>query len=735
MKKFQIFKLMSLTFMLAATGTSWAQDAPKAQLIDKNTVDFDADTLEYDDQADVVTANGNVDMKRDGNRVRADKIVWLRKTGRVTAIGNVTVTNPGGDIAYGDSIELTDTLKDGVVQNLLIVLNNGGRLSARTGTRINGNSVLDNAAYSACEVIDGQGCPIDPSWKITARQVIYSPIDNRIRFRGAQLELFGLRLARLPGFSVPADNRGTTGILVPDARYSRTNGLEVSQPLYVRINNNRDFTVTPHFYTNALPSVEATFRSLGRQGAYQIGGFVTYSSRIPTNVLTRNNIGQKDLRGYFAANGRFQIDPKISIKASLRFATDRTLLRRYDISRDDRLRSIVNVERTSRSSYFSIAGFAFQTLRANDPQGQVPFALPLIDYRKRFVDPLVGGRFEIQLNSLSIARTNGQDTQRGFASARWDARRITGLGQEVIVTGLVRGDIYHTDEAERTQTAIYRGRNGWQNRFIAAGAVEVRWPFVGTFLGGTQQITPRIQIVATPGIKNLSLPNEDSRSIELEDTNLFSLNRFPGYDRFEDGTRITYGADWAVSLKNFTFQSNIGQSYRLRSKPTLFPDGTGLTSQTSDIVGRTAIKYKRFITLTNRYRIDKDNLAIRRNEIDTTIGSDKSYAVIGYLRLNRDVTQGIEDLRDREEARVGGRAQFARYWSVFGSAILDLTGKREDPISRSDGFTPVRTRLGIAYEDNCIKFGFTWRRDFDSTGDARRGNSYQLELSFRNLGR
>ena len=42
---------------------------------------------------------------------------------------------------------------------------------------------------------------------------------------------------------------------------------------------------------------------------------------------------------------------------------------------------------------------------------------------------------------------------------------------------------------------------------------------------------------------------------------------------------------------------------------------------------------------------------------------------------------------------------------------------------------------GVAYEDDCLKFGFTWRRDFDATGDARRGNSYQLELSFRNLGR
>ena len=732
-RKFQAFKLASLSFLLAASGSGWAQSAPAAAPVDKNIVDFEADTLDYDDSADIITATGNVRMERDGNRVSADKVVWQRKTGQVLAIGNVAVTNPGGDIAYGDSIELTDTLKDGVVQELLIVLSSGSRIAARNGVRKGNVTELDRAAFSPCAVTDDSNCPKNPSWKITARKVTYNPDESRIRFQGARLELFGLALPTLPGFSIPADNRGSTGILAPDARYSRTNGLEVTVPFYVRIAPNRDLTITPHIYTNTLPAVEANYRALTSRGAYQVGGFVTYSTRLPPGVFS--GTGQRDFRGYFYTNSRFQINPKLSVKASARFATDRTFLRRYDISRDDRLRSILNVERTSQSSYFSVAGYGFQTLRRNDSQGQIPIALPVIDYRKRFNESVLGGRFELQLNSLAIGRTSGQDTQRAFSSVRYDVRRVTTLGQEVQLTGLLRGDIYHTDGAELTNTAIYRGRNGYQTRSISAVAAEFRWPFIGKLLDGTQRITPRFQIVAAPRTKNATLPNEDARSIDLEDTNLFSLNRFPGYDRFEDGTRIVYGVDWAYDAANFSIQANIGQSYRLSSKIQLFPDGTGLTNQSSDVVGRTTIKYKRFLTLTQRYRLDKDDLAIRRNEIDATIGSDTNYATIGYLRLKRNVDPAIEDLRDREEARVGGRAQLARYWSVFGSAIIDLTGKRDDPLSTSDGFSPVRTRLGVAYEDDCIKFGFTFRRDFDSTGDARRGNSYQLELSFRNLGR
>ena len=729
--------LAALATTLAIASPALAQEAadpaPTSAMPDEAEIGFAADGLEYDTEADIVTAKGNVMMTREGNRLRADRIDWDRKPGRVTATGNVSVTNPGGDVAYGDAIELTETLKDGAVENLLIVMTDGGRLAANRGIRTNGTSILDRAVYSPCTVENSEGCPKNPSWKITAVRVVHDPVKNRIRYKNARLEIFGLPIVALPGFSHPADDRGGSGLLIPDIQYSRNNGFEVSAPVFFKISANSDLTLTPHLYTDALPALQGNFRALTTKGAYQIGGFVTYGSRIATT--NGASASSREFRGYVDANGRFQLDGRWSVSGSLRLVTDRTFLRRYDISRDDRLRSTIDIQRLTRTSYFSLSGWGFQTLRAGDRQGQIPVALPLIDYRKRFDDSIAGGKLELQLNSLALARSSGQDTQRGFVSARWDLRRLTNWGQEVQLTGFARGDVYHTDESGQTLTAIYRGNDGWHGRFIGAAAAEIRWPFVGPAFGGTQRLTPRLQIVASPGTPNLSLPNEDARSVDLEDSNLFALNRFPGHDRWEDGARITYGADWALDLAGFSLQANIGQSYRLSSKPAIFPNGTGLTNRTSDIVGRTTLKFKRLVSITHRYRLDKDGLAIRRNEIDATIGTDKTYAVVGYLRLNRDVDPTIEDLRDREEVRLGGRLQFARYWSIFGSAIVDLTGRREDPLSLSDGYEPIRHRLGVAYEDDCIKLGVTWRRDYDRSGDARRGNTYQLTLSLRNLGR
>ena len=157
--------------------------------------------------------------------------------------------------------------------------------------------------------------------------------------------------------------------------------------------------MTPHVYTSVLPGVDAQYRELNSLGAFQLRGFLTYGKidRIdPTSTAEEKT----RFRGYFEGNGRFQLDPVWSITASLRAATDKTVTRRYDLTNDDRLRNVVNVERITPNSYVSIAGWAFQGLRVDDHQKQIPIALPAIDARFRLGD-VAGGKVEVQANSLA----------------------------------------------------------------------------------------------------------------------------------------------------------------------------------------------------------------------------------------------------------------------------------------------------------------------------------------------
>ena len=694
---------------------------------------FEANEIRYDQDTDTITAAGNVILRSGDQSVRADAVSWNRLTGEIVATGSIRLVDENGNQLFTDRLVLTEELEAGAMDNLLLAFRQGGRLAAEQATRAEGGDIeLTRAVYSSCAVVDADGCDTSPSWRVTAERVYYDEETARIRFRGAYLELFGARVLPLPGLTVRADGRASSGFFVPDIGLTASNGIEISDSYYWRIADNRDLTLTGYIFTEAAPMISGQYRQLTDNGAFQVTAYATYGTRIPLNSTVATT--EEDVRGYFFANGRFQLDENWTAQGSIRYASDRTFLRRYDVSREDRIRSVVELTRQDENSYVSIAGWATQALLVSTDQGQVPLALPLIDARYRLEDPVLGGAVELQANTLAITRAEGQDTQRAFARARWDLRRITSMGQEVTLTALVRGDIYHSDENLLTTVQSYRGQEGWQTRGVATAALDVKWPFIGEFLGGTQILTPRVQLVASPTIRNLDIPNEDARAIDLEDSNLFALNRFPGYDRVEDGVRVTYGVDWQANFPGWRLHTTLGQSYRLTDELALFPDGTGLNEQFSDVVGRTEVRYRDFLKFTHRFRLDKDNLAVRRNEVDATVGSDRTYLEVGYLQLNRDIDFTLEDLQDREEIRVAGRVAFADHWSVFGSAVVNLTDRTEDPTLQADGFEPLRTRLGIAYADDCLEFGFTWRRDYIQLADAQSGSSFRIYFNLRNLG-
>jgi LPS-assembly protein len=711
----------------APTTSATAKPAATEQI-----VQFSADQVTYDSDNDIVTATGEVRMNREGNYLAADQVIWNQKTGEVRAKGNVVAVTPEGDKIVGEDVVLNEDLSNGTIENLLVVLDNGARIAALRGVRAGKVTTLYDAVYSPCPVTSSTGCPKRPSWAITAAKVIDDPSTGRVKFEGGRLQLFGITLPLLPIFNVARGQNGATGWLEPDFSISSRTGFEIAEPYHWQLAPNRDLTITPHIYTGVLPALEAQYRDLNSVGAFQLRGFVTYG--LVDNLTSNQPTDDHAIRAYFDSNGKWQFDPYWSLTTSFRVATDKTVTRRYNITNDDILRNLVNVERIDADSYLSIVGWAFEGQRSTDVQKEIPIALPLIDWWVN-KDNILGGRLQFHADSLGITRIEGQDTQRAFTSVEWDLRRLTPWGQELTLTAFARGDVYHTDDAQATTVPIYSGTNGWHTRAIGALAADLKWPFIGPALGGFQRITPRVQLVLSPKTQNLDIPNEDSRSIELEDTNIWSLNRFNGYDRWEDTSRITYGFDWSLERKNVSIESTIGQSYRLTARPGIFPSGTGLTDRLSDVVGRTRIRYGSLVDLTYRFRLDKDNLAVRRTEVDLTVGTTQTYAEIGYLKLNRNINVSVEDLRDKEELQFAARILLTKYISVFGATVVDLTDAKVDPLSIADGWEPVRNRLGILYEDECLSLGVSWRRDYESVGAFHQGSTFSLSLAFKGLGR
>ena len=716
-------------------------DAPVRQVrlpAPGDTVDFEADQLSYDEAKQLVTASGRVRVSRDGYALVADRVEYTRGSGaaagEVVAIGNVQITDPSGNQALGDRITLSDSLKDGAIANMLLVLNDGGRLAAKSATRGVDLYSMDRAVYSPCAVVDGQGCPQAPVWKIKAVKIVYDENRHRISYKNASLEMFGVPVLFLPTLSHPdGDAPRAAGVLVPAVEIQRQLGLGLSIPTHFALGPDHDFTLTPWLYSATNPALAFQARRLLKDGPVQVDGMFTFSRRfdLASDGVTEVDRGER-FRGYIGVKGRLQHDSRWRSVFSLRLTTDDTFNRRYGLGFDDTLRSSYALERVTDESWLSISAWYFQGLRAVDRAGEMPLALPLVDYDWRPDWNIVGGRVRFGANSLLLTRTNGQDMFRALSWARWDRSLYTPLGQRVTFSGLVRGDLYDVRNSQLATFPEYAGRDGWRGRAAVLGAVDVSWPLAGPALGGEQVITPRVQLVVAPRIPNAGFPNEDARAFELDDLSLFDLNRTPGLDRIESGSRITYGAEYTLDRPGWQLRAEIGQSARITGDGNEFADGTGFRGRLSDVVGRTSLKFGRLVELTHRFRLDKENFAVRRNEIDLTVGGRRSYVSAAYIRLNRNVT--LEDLEDRQELRIAGRLAFARYWALFGNAIIDLTTRAENPQSSSDGFRAIRHRVGLQYEDECFRFGIGWRRDYVGDRDFRPGNNFQISVAFKTLG-
>ena len=88
-----------------------------------------------------------------------------------------------------------------------------------------------------------------------------------------------------------------------------------------------------------------------------------------------------------------------------------------------------------------------------------------------------------------------------------------------------------------------------------------------------------------------------------------------------------------------------------------------------------------------------------------------------------------------EEVQAAARILITKYWSIFGATVIDLTGKNEDPLTLADGLQPVRHRLGIQYEDDCLQIGLTWKRDYQQIGTFNAGSTFGIHLAFKGIGR
>jgi LPS-assembly protein len=691
------------------------QAEPGAQAV------ISADEISYDDSLNSVFATGNVEVAYGDRIMLADNVRYDRTEDSVIATGNIVLLEPSGEVLFAEYVELTDELRNGVIENIRILLADDSRFAANGARRIDGRkTVMRKAVYSPCAI-----CTEDPDrpplWQLKASTIIHDQETRDVTYTNAWLELFGVPVFYTPYLSHPdptVDRR--SGLLAPRMGSSLVFGGFARIPLFVAFNDSIDMTVEPIITAKEPPILTLEYRQRFNSGLVEFSGSGTKADR-ETGDESSPVIESDVLRGHLFAEGLFALSENWRAGFDYRRASDPTYLDRYDFFGDygETLESVAFVEGFHGRTYSAGNIFGYQDLRLTDPEEE-PIILPSFDHNYLSEADGLGGRWNLDANFRSTLRKTGSNTRRLSLKGGYAIPFISDYGLATTVSASVQADGYHMD---RVLVDGQNENNVLAGRAIPRAAIEMRYPFVRGTEGIRQVIEPVVAFIAAPNNGNpVEIPQEDSVVVELDDTNLFSEDQIPGLDHVDVGQRAVYGLQAGLYGEHGgRMTSFFGQSYRLDNDDR-DGDTSDLRNGKSDYVGRLLISPDKYMDLLYRFRLAENDFKLLRGETSVAIGPPSLRLTGDHVYIATEASNGLYP--DRVEVNAELSSQLTDYWSVSLNTRRDLT----------QGGGPLEHGARITYEDECFRLAAKFRRDFTSSVDVEEETVFSIEVVFKNLG-
>lgn len=750
--------VLALTVVMIASPISFSAHAQSAQqLVDEVRTNpnaqmlVEADELIYNYDRETVTAEGNVEIVYDGYTLTSERVVYNQASGRLMAFGNVRITEPTGNVLTANQVDITDDFRDGFVRSLEVRTPENATFGAESAERTEGNrTVFNQGSYTACEACADR--PHRPFlWQVKAAKVIHDQQEQMIYYQNAWLEFMGVPVAYMPFFShADPSVKRKSGFLIPRLSYGESTGLGLSTPYFFNLAPNYDLTVTPTAYSKQGLLVDAEWRHKMVTGSYRIraAGIAQFDPDEFSGLQ-----GDETMRGYVQSDGEFHINQQWKWGWDATAISDRTFTRDYDLENSDRQEAVSTLYLTGQSerNYFDMRGYHFRVLREDnedsvgtDFQEEQAVVHPIVDYNLVFGDPVLNGEMSFDFNFTSLSRentdfgsSNGNTTGRIVGpkgtytrlslESTWQKTLVGPMGQLFTPFASLRGDAFWLEKDE-PQAPFIEDNEAF--RGLALAGVEWRWPLLSQHSWGTQRFEPVAQIIVRSNENQLgSLPNEDAQSLVFDDTNLFSINKFSGYDRVEGGSRANIGLIYRANFNNgMSIRTVLGQSFHLFgtnsfANPDVAATGSdsGLESDRSDFIARFTLDTANDLRLDAFVRFDEDDFEINRSEI--TASGERGFLAgsIGYAYFGAQPNLGIDE--DREEIRATASLQINENWRAFGSVRYDLHNSGA-----------VSDSIGIAYDDECFGLSLTYSETHDRYTDLDSDQRIYLKVNLKTIG-
>lgn len=684
---------------------------------------IDADQATFDSRSRVHDLEGDVEVERGGQRLRADRMRYREDEDRAEARGRMLYRQEGL-ILGGSQGHMRLAEDQGEMDDVEYVFAETLMQGRSRHVAIESRQVvlLSDATYSTCE-------PGDELWNMRASRIRLNRESGRGDAWHARMMMFGVPVFYTPYVNFPIDDRRKTGLLPPTLSQSDRTGTDISAPFYWNIAPNYDATIIPRYLSKRGMMLDNEFRYL--QNRFNSEG---------------------ELRvAYLPDDDEFGSD-----RWSVAFN------HRMRLARNLRFRGEFN--RVSDDEYFRDLGTSLYRSSSNNLPSEGTFTYSTTDVRARLrtqvfqnlnPDLNVANRPYERVPQLDYLFTPGRTEVGGLPlqgefygeAVRFDTpgRRIRDTGNRFDIAprvsmpfesaaGYVRPALtLRATSYDLDRGSINQGESETVNRVLPLASIDSGLFFDRHFEGFGQNLTQTLE----PRLFYLYVPYTDQDDIPLFDTGrpepnlfqLFSENRFIGGDRVGDTNQVSLGLTSRFRHRDTGreyFRIGVGQAYFLSDRRvTAFADDDPDTRNRSDIITET----QAFLPAGFQARTE---LQWDPSTSKTTLAG----ARLAWMPVNAEASHGLrpvitggyrsrfrDDQRRLDIADIAAVFPITRRWSGLG-------GWRYDSL---EGQT-IEAFGGLEYRDCCWSIRLV-SRYFREEPQEEPDRQILLQFEFRGLGR
>ena len=555
------------------------RDLPGPSKETSETIRMIADQVSHDESLGIFVARGHVEILREGKIVKADVVTYNERTKRITAAGNVSLLEPDGDTQFATYADVTDDVKEGILYDFRMLMKDNARLAANRAYRVEQDTkeILRKGVYTPCAQ-----CAEDPSraplWQIKAYTAIRDKVDedhhlSRRLARDVRRAGALHALVPAPGFRrrPPERRADAVAALLERERPADLHAVLLCAGAGQGHHRHADFPLwrrssgAPR--RRARPGIPPARgrRPLPARRLRHGRGSRDATTPTPSDRVELTN----EFRGHIEGDGLFDINENWRAGFDFKATTDKKYLKRWHLGSRDILTDTAYVEGFFGRSYAEARGYAFQSTQRGLQTDQLPIVAPMLDYRFVSEPGVAGAYWGVDTNFMNLRRLDGREVVRIAANPYWTLPYTSSMGDIYRLTFEMPTTIHKAhhvdpDSDDRDPAADADDFDGTVFRVLPKATFDWSYPFIRANPSFTQVFEPMFQLVAAPDTGNTGkIPNEDSRAFELDDTNLFLSDRFPGLDRKDTGSRATYGANWSAYLPDGSYvNAFLGQSFQ-----------------------------------------------------------------------------------------------------------------------------------------------------------------------------